>query len=96
MGQYRISSPFLPPPSHAPYEFWLALLVTVVCFAVSLTLFLWVGRRHFYRTNAAGVEEFENFRSAVLSSIVEGVAMLVALACFLVGLFSGLLSITLM
>ena len=92
MGQYHYSSSLLPPPPYPPHEFWLALLATVVFFSVALTLFLWVGRRHFYRTNAAGVEEFENFRSAVLSSIVEGVVTLVAGACFMAGLLSGLLS----
>ena len=94
MGPYYPSFP--PPPSHPPYYFWLALWATVVCFAAGVTLFLWVGRRHFYRTNKAGVEEFKNFSSAVLSSLVEGVATLVAGACFLAGIFSGLLSCALM
>ena len=87
---FRPSIP--PPPTPAPPEAWIALAIAVICFAVSVGLVLWVARRNFYRNNAAGIQEFENFRSAVLSSLIEGVATLVAGAFFMAGLFSGLMS----
>lgn len=85
---------FPPPPTHPPYYFWLALWATVVLFVSGVTLFLWVKRRHFYRTNEAGVEEFKNFRSAVLSSVLEGIAMLTGGACFMAGIVAGLLTLS--
>ena len=53
---------------------------------------LWVGRRHFYRTNEAGVEEFKNFRSSVWSGLVEGIVTLIAGACFIAGVIAGLVT----
>ncbi len=91
MGQFH--NPSIPPPLPPllpPYSLWIALTAAVVFLASALALFLWVGRRHFYRTNEAGVEEFKNYSSAVLSHIVEGVVTLLAGACLLAGVFSGL------
>lgn len=90
MSPYQPSIP--PPPAPYPPELWLALAVTVVCLTVGAALLLWVGRRHFYRRNEAGIEEFKNYRSAVLSGIVEGGATLFAGACLVVGAIAGLLS----
>lgn len=67
---------------------YLALLVPAAIFGATIGLFLWVGRRHFYRTNAAGVEEFKNYRSAVLSGFIEWVAMVLGLLLILPGLSS--------
>ena len=67
-----------PPPAPVSLEAWVVLAIAVICFTVSVSLLLWVGRRNFYRNNAAGIQEFKNFRSAVLSSIVEGLAQFVA------------------
>lgn len=79
-----------PPPTPAPPEAWIALAIAVICLAVSVGLVLWVARRNFYRNNAAGVQEFENFRSAILCGIVEGLAQLVAVAFFMGGCAAGL------
>ena len=83
MSQYHYPSIPPPPPLLPPYSLWIALTAVVVFFASAAALFLWVGRRHFYRRNPAGIEEFDNFRSAVLSSLGEGVATLLAGACLL-------------
>lgn len=90
MSQYHSPSIPPPPPLLPPYSLWIALTAVVVFLASAMALFLWVGRRHFYRTNSAGVEEFKNYSSAVLSHIVEGVVTLLAGACLLAGVFSGL------
>ncbi len=87
MDQYHYSS-FPPPPSNPPYSLWLALTAVVVFLASAVAIFLWVGRRRFYRTNSAGVEEFKNYSSAVLTMLVEKVALVVAMACLLAGVFS--------
>ena len=91
MNSYPIFQPSIPPPpTPAPPEAWIALAIAVICLAVGVGLVLWVARRNFYRNNAAGIQEFENFRSAVWCGIVEGLAKLVAVALFMGGCFAGL------
>ena len=87
---FRPSIP--PPPTPAPPEAWIALAIAVVCLSIGVGLMLWVARRNFYRNNAAGIQEFENFRSAVWCGIVEGLAQIVAAACLTVGCVAGLLA----
>ena len=92
----RIFEPSIPPPSPpAPPGAWIALALAVICLAVSAWLVLWVARRNFYRNNAAGIQEFKNFRSAVWCSIIEGLAQLVAAAFFMGGCAAGLGSLVL-
>ena len=79
-----------PPPAPAPPEAWIALAIAVVCLSIGVGLALWVARRNFYRNNAAGIQEFENFRSAVWCGIVEGLARLVAGFCLVGGVLAGL------
>lgn len=74
---------------------FLALLVPIAVFGAAIGLFWWVRRRQFYRTNQAGVEEFKNFRSAVLSDLLEWLAMILRLLLFLPGLGSALWVFTL-
>ena len=81
-----------PPPTPAPLGAWIALAISVVCLSIGVGLALWVARRNFYRNNAAGIQEFENFRSAVWCGIVEGLAKLVIAACLTVGRVAGLLA----
>lgn len=82
--------PSIPPPHAAPPEAWIALAIAVICLSISVGLALWVARRNFYRNNAAGIQEFDSFRSAVWCGIVEGLAQLVAAFCFVGGLLTGL------
>ena len=84
-----------PPPAPVSLEAWVILAIAVICFTVSVSLLLWVGRRNFYRNNAAGIQEFKNFRSAVLSSIVEGLAQFVAVVFLMWGCAAGLGSLLL-
>ena len=62
---------------------WVAVAVWIACAVGFAVVYLYLGRRHFYRTNAAGVEEFENYRSAVLSHLFEVFLRLVAAILFL-------------
>lgn len=81
-----------PPPAPAPLASWVALAIAVVCLSIGVGLALWVARRNFYRNNAAGIREFDGFRSAVWCGIVEGLAKLVIAACLTVGCVAGLLA----
>ena len=62
---------------------WVAVAVWIACAVGFAVVYLYLGRRHFYRTNAAGVEEFENYRSAVLSRLFEMFLRLIAAILFL-------------
>ncbi len=82
-----------PPLAHAvPPVAWITLAIAVICLSVGVGLLLWVARRNFYRNNAAGIQEFDGFRSAVWCGIVEGLAKLVIAACLTVGRVAGLLA----
>ena len=80
-----------PPLAHAvPPIAWITLAIAVICLSVGVGLALWVARRNFYRNNAAGIQEFDGFRSAVWCGIVEGLARLVAGFCLVGGVLAGL------
>jgi hypothetical protein len=64
---------------------WLALGLVTICFASITAIHLFIGRRRFYRTNVAGIQEFKNYRSAILNQFVEGVLGLISMILFVVG-----------
>ena len=64
---------------------WLALGVLLTCIATFVAVHLFIGRRRFYRTNAAGVQEFKSYGSAIFSQLIEGFLVLISLVCILVG-----------
>lgn len=71
-------------------QFWISSGIAAVCFTISTVLLLYVKRRNFYRTNAAGVQEFKNFRSSIVSRFFEGVLLVVAMLLLLRGAYSAL------
>lgn len=57
---------------------------------------MWAGRRAFARTNAAGVQEFKSYGSAVKSTAAEGLAKTAAVLAILFGallLFVGVVGL---
>lgn len=57
---------------------------------------MWAGRRAFARTNAAGVQEFKSYGSAVKSTAAEGLAKTAAVLSILFGallLFVGVVGL---
>ena len=71
-------------------QFWISSGIAAVCFTTGTLLFLYIRRRIFYRTNAAGVQEFKNYRSSVVSRFFEGVLLFVAVLLFARGAYSAL------
>ena len=65
---------------------WIALAAWIFCVAGFVGIRLYVGRRRFYRTNAAGVEEFESYGRAVASWLFEAFLHLLTLVLLLSGL----------
>ncbi len=64
--------------------------VPIFFLGTGIGLWLWVRRRHFYRTNTAGVEEFPNVRNVVIAGFIEWLALFSGLLVIGVGLVSGL------
>ncbi len=65
----------------------MVLVVGLVFVAVGIWAAVWAGRRAFERTNAAGVQEFKSYGSAVKSTAVEGLAKTAAVLAILFGAF---------
>jgi uncharacterized membrane protein len=64
---------------------WIALGVLIACMVICVAIYFYIGRRHFYRTNAAGVQEFKSYGRAVRSQLFEFLLTMIALVCFYVG-----------
>ena len=62
---------------------WIAVAVWIACAVGFAVVYLYLGRRRFERTNAAGVEEFDSYRRAVLSHWFEVFLRLIAALLFL-------------
>jgi hypothetical protein len=73
---------------------WIALAAWIFCIAGSIGIHLYVGRRRFYRTNAAGVEEFESYGRAVRSQLFEAFLALLNLVFLLGGMIAMFLVAT--
>ena len=61
---------------------WIALGVLIACMVICVAIPLYIGRRHFYRTHAAGVQEFKSYGRAVRSQLFEFLLTMIALVCF--------------
>ena len=67
---------------------WIALAVWIFCIVGYVGIHLYIGRRRFYRTNAAGVEEFESYARAVMSQLFEALLTLLTLVFLLAGVIA--------
>ena len=67
---------------------WIALAVWIFCIVGYVGIHLYLGRRRFYRTNPAGVEEFESYGRAVLSQLFEALLTLLTLVFLLGGVIA--------
>lgn len=86
---------FPPPPAHSPLVLGLAIVVPVLLLVAGLGMFLWVKRRQFYRTKAAGLEAFKNFRSLMIARFVEVLALYLGVLLLGASFFSGVWVISL-
>lgn len=66
------------------------LILGTLALVIGIALKLFVGRRIFYRRNAAGREGFKNYRNALLTPFIEsvltkigGLLIIFGLLCFL-------------
>lgn len=73
---------------------WIALAVWIGCIVGYVGIHFYIGRRRFYRTNAAGVEEFESYARAVKSQLFEAFLALLNLVFLLVGMIAMFLVMT--
>ena len=73
---------------------WIALAAWIFCIVGYIGIHLYVGRRRFYRTNAAGVEEFESYGRAVRSQLFEALLTLLNLVFLLGGMIAMFLVVT--
>lgn len=67
-----------------------AAMCIIGCFAIGI----WLKKRQLKRTNKYGTEEFSSTRGYVASEASEGLANVVAVILFIVGIFLVLASIT--
>lgn len=56
---------------------------------ISLTLFIWISRRKFYRRNVSGLEEFKSYSSALFNIFGEGFLKLIAWVLLIASLLVG-------
>ena len=73
---------------------WLALAVWIFCIVGYVGIHLYIGRRQFYRTNAAGMEMFKSYGHAVRSQLFEGLLRLLTIVFLLGGLLALFLVIS--
>lgn len=64
------------------YSPWIALLTFILSVVGFLMIHLHLGRRKFYRTNAAGLQEFPSYSNFVLTRLYEGALGLVSILLF--------------
>jgi hypothetical protein len=67
---------------------WIALAIWMFCIVGYVGIHLYLGRRRFYRTNAAGVEEFVSYARAVMSQLFEAFLTLLTLVFLLAGVIA--------
>ncbi len=64
----------------------LFLLVGLGMIAFAVWAGFWISRRHFERTNSAGVQEFKSFGSSVKANALEGLVKFAGVASGFVGI----------
>jgi len=61
------------------------IVIGAVAFSIGISLKLFVGRRRFYRRNQAGLEQFKNYRGALLIPFVESILTLIGGLFIIIG-----------
>ena len=62
------------------------IILAIVCLFLSIAIYIFVGRRKFYRRNQSGIETFRTYSSSVLNSLGERILKLVSFLLFIAGL----------
>ncbi len=62
------------------------IILAIVCLFLSIAIYIFVGRRKFYRRNQSGIETFRTYSSSVLTPLGERILKLVSLLLFIAGL----------
>lgn len=61
------------------------IILGIVCLSLSITIYIFVGRRKFNRRNQSGIETFSSYSKSVITRFGEGFLKLLALVLFLAG-----------
>lgn len=67
--------------------------IAIISLLTGIILKLWIRRRIFYRRSATGLQQFSNFRNALIIPVLERLASLIAGILILAGVFFACLSI---
>lgn len=62
------------------------IILAIVCLFLSIAIYIFVGRRKFYRRNQSGIETFRTYSSSVLTPLGERILKLISLLLFIAGL----------
>jgi ABC-type uncharacterized transport system permease subunit len=62
------------------------IILGIVCLFLSIAIYIFVGRRKFYRRNQSGIETFRTYSSSVLTPLGERILKLVSFLLFIAGL----------
>ena len=62
------------------------IILAIVCLFLSIAIYIFVGRRKFYRRNQSGIETFRTYSSSVLNPLGERILKLVSFLLFIAGL----------
>jgi ABC-type multidrug transport system permease subunit len=62
------------------------IILAIVCLFLSIAIYIFVGRRKFYRRNQSGIETFRTYSSSVLTPLGERILKLVSFLLFIAGL----------
>lgn len=62
------------------------IILGIICLFLSIAIYIFVGRRKFYRRNQSGIETFPSYSSSVITRIGERILKLVSFILFIAGL----------
>lgn len=62
------------------------LVLGIIPLVIGIGLIYWINRRRFYRRNAAGVELFSGYNTAITVRFLERMGKLIAYALIIVGI----------
>lgn len=62
------------------------IILAIVCLFLSIAIYIFVGKRKFYRRNQSGIETFRTYSSSVLNPLGERILKLVSFLLFIAGL----------
>ncbi|RDI11252.1 hypothetical protein [Flavobacterium sp. AG291] len=61
------------------------IIIGVLASATGITLRLLVGRNRFYRRNQSGIQEFKNYRRAVVTPFIENILTYIGWLLIIIG-----------